>query len=127
MAEEFYRIMSRLGGQMSSTNKIKVGFIGLGRMDRGMAQRILGASHDLAVYDVIREQTVEFGNAGAKVASSVADLCADRNVVITMLVEDAAVIDVVTTKGGMRDSLTPGAIHVAMGTYGVGAIRTQIG
>ncbi len=109
---------------MSSTNKMKVGFIGLGRMGRGMAQRILGAGHDLAVYDVIREQTVEFANAGAKVASSVADLCADRSVVVTMLVEDSAVIDVVTAKGGMRDSLAPGAIHVAMGTYGVGAIRT---
>jgi 3-hydroxyisobutyrate dehydrogenase-like beta-hydroxyacid dehydrogenase len=109
---------------MSSTNKMKVGFIGLGRMGRGMAQRILGAGHDLAVYDVVREQTVEFANAGAKVASSVADLCTDRSVVVTMLVEDSAVIDVVTTKGGMRDSLAPGAIHVAMGTYGVSAIRT---
>jgi 3-hydroxyisobutyrate dehydrogenase-like beta-hydroxyacid dehydrogenase len=103
---------------------MKVGFVGLGRMGRGMAQRILGAGHDLAVYDVVREQTVEFGNAGAKVASSIPEVCAGRDVVITMLVEDSAVLDVVLTKGGMRDSLAAGAIHVAMGTYGVGAIRT---
>jgi 3-hydroxyisobutyrate dehydrogenase-like beta-hydroxyacid dehydrogenase len=41
-----------------------------------------------------------------------------------MLVEDSAVLDVVLRAGGMRDSLASGAIHLAMGTYGVAAIRT---
>ena len=36
---------------------MKVGFIGLGRMGKGMARRILGEGHDLAVYDVVREDT----------------------------------------------------------------------
>ena len=102
---------------------IKAGFIGLGRMGRGMARRILGAGHDLTVYDVIREQTTELENEGARVASSIADLCSGRDVVVTMLVEDATVSDVVLSKGGMRDSLSPGAIHLAMGTYGVATIR----
>jgi 3-hydroxyisobutyrate dehydrogenase-like beta-hydroxyacid dehydrogenase len=88
-----------------------------------MARRILDAGHDLAVYDVIAAATEEFSSAGARVAPSVADVCAGRDVVVTMLVEDAAVIDVVTRKGGMRDSLAPGAIHLAMGTYGVATIR----
>jgi len=108
---------------MNNSNKMKVGFIGLGRMGRGMARRILDGGHDLAVYDVIAAATEEFASAGARVASSVADLCSGRDVVVTMLVEDAAVIDVVTRKGGMRDSLAPGAIHLAMGTYGVATIR----
>jgi len=109
---------------MNNSNNLKVGFIGLGRMGRGMARRILGAGHDLAVYDVIREQTAEFASAGARVASTVAELCTGRDVVVTMLVEDATVTDVVLTKGGMRDSLAPGAIHLAMGTYGVSTIRS---
>ena len=108
---------------MNNSNKMKVGFIGLGRMGRGMARRILDGGHDLAVHDVIAAATEEFASAGARVASSVADLCSGREVVVTMLVEDAAVIDVVTRKGGMRDSLAPGAIHLAMGTYGVATIR----
>ena len=33
---------------------MKVGFIGLGRMGKGMARRILDGGHDLAVYDVVR-------------------------------------------------------------------------
>jgi len=103
---------------------MKVGFIGLGRMGKGMAHRILDSGHDLAVYDVVREATAEFAAAGARVASSIADLCEGREVVVTMLVEDATVIDVVTTAGGMRDCLAAGAIHLAMGTYGVAAVRT---
>src|SRR5262245_43993861 len=103
---------------------MRVGFIGLGRMGKGMAHRIFGAGHDLTVYDVVRETTAEFAAAGARVASSIADLCEGRDVVVSMLVEDATVIEVVTAAGGMRDSLTAGAIHLAMGTYGVGAIRT---
>src|SRR5262245_30179647 len=103
---------------------MRVGFIGLGRMGKGMAHRILGSGHELAVYDVVREATAEFGAAGARVASSVGDLCKGRDVVVTMLVEDATVVDVVLSANGIRDSLPEGTIHLAMGTYGVAAIRT---
>ena len=58
---------------MSNSNKMKVGFVGLGRMGRGMARRILDAGHDLVVFDVVREQTAEFAAAGARVAPSVTD------------------------------------------------------
>lgn len=103
---------------------MNVGFIGLGRMGSGMAARILEGGHDLIVYDVMPQSTAKAAAAGARVASSVADLCAGREVVITMLAEDAAVHDVVFGQGGLRDSLAPGAIHLAMGTYGIGTIRT---
>ena len=103
---------------------MKVGFIGLGRMGRGMAHRILGGAHDLAVYDVVRTQTDEFAAAGARVAASVAEVCDGRDIVVTMLVEDAAVTEMATRSGGLCDWLAAGAIHLAMGTYGVAAIRT---
>ena len=103
---------------------MRVGFIGLGRMGQGMAHRILGGGHDLMVFDVVQEQTAKIAAAGARIASSVSDLCVDRQVVVTMLVEDATVLDVSLAPGGLRDSLPPGAIHLAMGTYGVAAIRT---
>jgi 3-hydroxyisobutyrate dehydrogenase-like beta-hydroxyacid dehydrogenase len=105
---------------------MNVGFIGLGRMGSGMARRILGAGHDLAVYDVVREATAPFAAGGAHVASSVADVCKGRDVVITMLVEDATVLDVALGTNGIRDSLPAGAIHLAMGTYGIAAIRTLV-
>jgi hypothetical protein len=102
---------------------MNVGFIGLGRMCKGMARRILEGGHHLAVYDVVREATTEFAAAGARVASSVADLCKGSDVVVTMLVEDSTVLDVAMSSGGMRDSLEPNAIHLAMGTYGVATIK----
>jgi 3-hydroxyisobutyrate dehydrogenase-like beta-hydroxyacid dehydrogenase len=102
---------------------MKVGFIGLGRMGRGMAHRILGGGHDLVVHDVVRAAGDDFVKAGARFGDSVAAACADRDVVVTMLVEDAAVLDVALRPGGLCASLPKGAIHLAMGTYGVGAIR----
>jgi len=103
---------------------MKVGFIGLGRMGQGMARRILTGGHNLAVHDVVMSQVAGVVEAGASAAATVADVCRDRDVVVTMLVEDATVIDVALRAGGIRDSLPAGAIHLAMGTYGVAAIRT---
>jgi 3-hydroxyisobutyrate dehydrogenase-like beta-hydroxyacid dehydrogenase len=102
---------------------MRVGFIGLGRMGSGMAGRILEARHDLVVYDVIAESTARAAAAGARVAGSIAELCAGREVVITMLAEEAAVDAVAFGEGGLCDSLPAGAIHLAMGTYGIGTIR----
>lgn len=105
---------------------MKVGFIGLGRMGAGMAQRLLAGGHDLAVFDVMHERTTELARAGARAATSVADLCAGREVVITMLAEDAHVHSVAFAAGGLQDSLPAGAIHLAMGTYGIGTIRALV-
>lgn len=103
---------------------MKVGFIGLGRMGRGMARRILEGGHDLTVFDVSLAAVEDVVEAGARPAASIADVCSGRDAVVTMLVEDATVVDVTVRPGGLRDSMPPGAIHVAMGTYGVAAIRT---
>lgn len=105
---------------------MNVGFVGLGRMGSGMAGRILEAGHDLAAYDVMAQNTAKAAEAGARVASSLADLCAGRDVVITMLAEDAAVHAVAMGPGGLCDSLPKGAIHLAMGTYGIGTIRALV-
>ena len=92
-------------------------------MGSGMARRILDAGHELTVYDAVAAATAAFGAAGATVAGSLAELCAGRDVVVTMLVEDAAVLDVALGEGGLRDSLPQGAVHLVMGTHGVATIR----
>lgn len=102
---------------------MKVGFIGLGRMGSAMARRIAGGGHELRVYDLVEAQVEALVGAGAAAAGSVAEVSRDRDVVVTMLVEDAAVLDVALRPGGMRDSMGAGSIHLAMGTYGVAAIR----
>jgi 3-hydroxyisobutyrate dehydrogenase-like beta-hydroxyacid dehydrogenase len=101
---------------------MKVGFVGLGRMGQGMARRLLGAGHDLCVFDVVAAATAPFAEAGARVARSVRDL-AGSEVVVSMLVEDAIIREVVLGAGGLCESLGKGAIHVVMGTHGVAMVR----
>lgn len=102
---------------------MKVGFIGLGRMGHGMARRILDAGHELCVFDVVAAQTAPFGAAGARVAASIEELAAASEVVVSMLVADAAIAQVATGPGGLCESMPKGAIHLVMGTHGVAVVR----
>jgi 3-hydroxyisobutyrate dehydrogenase-like beta-hydroxyacid dehydrogenase len=100
---------------------MKVGFIGLGRMGQAMAARILGGGHELVVYNRTREKCADVEKAGAKVASSMAEACKGREAVISMVTDDKALAEVV--KEGVVPALPKGAIHVAMGTHSVAALR----
>jgi hypothetical protein len=103
---------------------MKVGFIGLGRMGSGMARRILDAGHDLLVYDSVASQSTALASAGARAAGSISEVCDGRDIVVTMLVEDAAVADVAFGPSGLCASLSRAAIHLVMGTHGVAMVRS---
>lgn len=102
---------------------MKIGVIGLGRMGRGIAGRVLGAGHDLAVYNRTSGKDADLVAAGARSVASIALACEQRDVVVTMLADDAALDAVALGAGGVRDSLPVGAIHMVMGTHGVGIVR----
>lgn len=102
---------------------MKVGFVGLGRMGQGMARRLLDAGHELWVFDQFPAQAKPLADAGAHAAASVAELAARSEIVVTMLVEDAAVSHVALGPGGIKESLPKGAIHLVMGTHGVAVVR----
>ncbi|HUK36081.1 MAG TPA: NAD(P)-dependent oxidoreductase [Vicinamibacterales bacterium] len=102
---------------------MKIGFIGLGRMGQGMSMRLLGGGHDLIVYNRSAGKTADLEKAGAKAASTIAAVCKDREIVISMVADDAALNDVALGAGGVRDGLANGAIHVAMGTHSAAAIQ----
>ena len=103
---------------------MKVGFIGLGRMGRAMAGRLQGAGHDLVVWNRTPEKSAALAAAGAIVAASIAEACEAREVLVSMLSDDAALNAVTLGAGGLRDSLPAGSIHLVMGTHGVEAIRS---
>ncbi len=102
---------------------MKVGFVGLGRMGQGMARRLLDAGHELSVFDQFAQQADGLKAGGARVASSVAELAARSDIVVTMLVEDAAVHHVALGPQGLCEALPKGAIHLVMGTHGVAVVR----
>lgn len=100
-----------------------IGFVGLGRMGRPIARRLIAAGHDVVVFNRTPGRIDELVDAGARAADDVAAVCRGRPVVFTMLADDAALTDVALRPGGLRDSLAAGAIHVAMGTHGVAAMN----
>ena len=102
---------------------MKVGFVGLGRMGGGMARRLVDAGHELCVFDAFAKATEPFKAAGVRVAASVAELAKQSDVVVSMLVEDAAIADVALGTNGLAANLPKGAIHVVMGTHGVAMVR----
>jgi 3-hydroxyisobutyrate dehydrogenase-like beta-hydroxyacid dehydrogenase len=104
--------------------RVKTGFIGLGRMGRAIATRFVNAGHDLAVYNRTPGKTGELAAAGAAVAASIADACRGREVVVSMLSDDAALEQVAFAAGGVCESLAAGGIHMVMGTHGTAAIRS---
>jgi len=102
---------------------MKVGFIGLGRMGQAMARRLLDAGHELTVYNRTSAKAKDLAAAGATVSDSVAAVMPGREVVITMLTDDAALDEIAHAPQGLIATLPSGAIHMAMGTHSVAASR----
>jgi len=102
---------------------MRIGFIGLGRMGQGMAARVLGGGHDLLVYNRTAGKSADLAKAGAKVASTIAEVCHGRELVIAMVADDAALDAVTLGPGGVRAVLPKDAIFISMGTHSAGAIQ----
>lgn len=70
---------------------MKVGFLGLGIMGKPMALNVVGAGFDLVVWNRSAPALEALERAGAKVAGSAAEVCAESEVVLTMLANGAAI------------------------------------
>lgn len=91
---------------------MKIGFIGLGQMGRGMAGRLLESGHELIVWNRSRAVAETFRPRGAAVAERPDELL-DAEVVITMLADDAAVEAVWIASGLVRQA-PPSIVHLNM-------------
>src|SRR5271168_248626 len=101
---------------------MKVGFIGLGRMGHAMARRLLDGGHDVGAYNRSAGKMKPLSDAGAKAMASIKAAADFGEAVFTMLADDAAVMEVVNTSGGLLDSLPRGGIHACAGTHSVDCI-----
>ncbi len=98
---------------------MKVGFIGLGRMGQGMARRVLDAGNELIAYNRTPEKAKDLGDAGATVVDTIAAATLERDVVITMVTDDAALEAIALGDGCLIATLPQGKIHLGMGTNSV--------
>ena len=98
---------------------MKIAFIGLGNMGSGMASCILRSGRDLTVWNRTAAKADSLVAAGAKLAPSPTAAVADADLVITSLMDDASVLDMVND-GGLLAAMKPGAIHLCVTTISPG-------
>jgi 3-hydroxyisobutyrate dehydrogenase-like beta-hydroxyacid dehydrogenase len=93
---------------------MKIGFVGLGQMGRGMALRLLEHGHELTVWNRTPSVAQPLAARGASVAER-PEHTLDAEIVITMLADDAAV-EAVWIASGLVDSMPAPATHLNMST-----------
>jgi 2-hydroxy-3-oxopropionate reductase len=101
----------------------QIGFIGLGVMGRPMATHLLTKGHSVVVHNRSRRAVDELGAAGAKTASSPADVARQASIVITMLPDTSDVELVLTGPNGVLDGLQRGAVVIDMSSISPVATR----
>jgi 2-hydroxy-3-oxopropionate reductase len=91
---------------------MNIGVIGLGAMGAPIAKNILAHGHTVTVW-ARRTQAMEpLVAAGARAATSPAEVAASSDIIITMVLDTAAVEDVTLGAGGIADGAAPGTIVV---------------
>lgn len=102
---------------MSNTSdRIRVGFIGLGRMGKPMALNLLKAGFALTVHNRSRRAVDELAAAGAAPAASPSAVAAASEFVLTCLPGPADVLQAYLGPEGVLDGARPGSVLVEMST-----------
>jgi 3-hydroxyisobutyrate dehydrogenase-like beta-hydroxyacid dehydrogenase len=91
-----------------------IAVLGMGRMGRALAARLLEGGHRVAVWNRSQGKTAEIVSAGGRDAPSVADAVQGADVAITMLANDEAVRAVAL--GELRPSIADKTIYVDCST-----------
>jgi 4-hydroxybutyrate dehydrogenase / sulfolactaldehyde 3-reductase len=94
----------------------KVGFIGLGRMGRGMASNLCRKGFELVVYDINPEPMLALETLGARRANGVAGVAQAADVIITMLPASPEVEQAVLGPDGILANARPAQVVVDMST-----------
>ena len=98
---------------------MKIGFLGTGKMGTPMAQRLLAAGHELAVWNRTEGRTEPLLREGAIAAGTPAEAELGADAVITMLFDDHAHEQVLYGPNGILDALAPGSLHISCSTISV--------
>jgi 3-hydroxyisobutyrate dehydrogenase-like beta-hydroxyacid dehydrogenase len=102
---------------------MRVGFIGLGMMGKGMAANLQKAGHDLVVHDLSRAAAEPFLAKGAVWANSPKQVGEQTEIVFTSLPVPADVESVALGAGGLIEGMRPGTAFFDMSTNSVAMVR----
>jgi 3-hydroxyisobutyrate dehydrogenase-like beta-hydroxyacid dehydrogenase len=91
---------------------MKIAMLGMGRMGRAFAGRLLEGGHELIIWNRTKGKAAEVISAGARQADKIAEATAPAEVILTSLANDDAVRAVALGPQGVHPSIGPGAIYV---------------
>lgn len=94
---------------------MRVGFVGLGAMGRGMAASLLRAGHEVIAWNRTPGRAEALRGEGAAVAATPAE-AARAGVVFSMVADDAAAIAVAEGPDGIGAGLPRGGVHLSAST-----------
>lgn len=95
---------------------MRIGVAGLGRMGAAIAARLLELGHEVAVWNRSPDKAKPLAAAGAKVAPTPRALAGDAELVITILIDGAAVGAVYHGPDGLLSGDVAGKLFVEMST-----------
>ncbi len=100
---------------MTSSDKPRIGFIGIGAMGLPMATCLLKAGYAVGAYDVRADQVARLAaEAGGQPMATLAELGSRSDVVLTILPTSAIVERVLFGPDGLAAALRPGAVVIDM-------------
>jgi len=102
---------------------MRVGFIGLGMMGKGMAANLQKAGHQLVVHDLSRAAAEPFLAKGAVCANSPKEVGAQSEIVFTSLPVPADVEQVALGANGLIEGMRPDTAFFDMSTNSVAMVR----
>jgi 3-hydroxyisobutyrate dehydrogenase len=101
---------------MASNRASRVGFVGVGKIGRPMAEQLSRAGHDLMVFDVNPAALAVFdgtlGDTGTTIAKSLAELVSECEIVCMCLPGPAEVEQLVLGENGISSMIQPGTLLV---------------
>ncbi len=94
----------------------EIGFIGLGLMGSGMARNLIRKGNQVRLYNRTRAKAEEVAKIGGEVVDSAAEAARGAEVVVTMLADPAALLEVVDGPNGVLTTIKPGAVLIDSST-----------
>lgn len=93
-----------------------IGFIGTGLMGRGMARNLVRKGHSVKIYNRTRAKAEDAAKIGGKVVSTPAEAAEGSEVIVTMLADPAAVLEVIEGDRGVLSTISRGAVLIDSST-----------
>ena len=91
----------------------KIGFIGTGLMGLPMAKNILKSGYNLKAFNRTQNKAEPLKEFGGEIAETIKDVVKDNEVIITMLTDDNAINEVMSSSDFL-DNLNPGTTVIDM-------------